>query len=48
MPSRYGTKRTQSHLPTLGERAAAARGDISIEIEVAIKSIGDFYNHPLT
>ena len=37
MPSRYGTKRNQSHLPTLGERSAAARGAISIEIEVGHK-----------
>lgn len=37
MPSRYGTKRTQSHLPTLGERAAIARGAISIEIQVGYK-----------
>lgn len=42
MPSRYGTKRSSSHLPTLGERAAVARGAISVEITYGYKKLWGF------
>ena len=42
MTSRYGTKRSSSSLPTLGERAAMAQGAISIEITYSYKKLWGF------